>query len=104
MARLGPIVSLQLPAVDLEAALGHTDRALERLDALLARTENPAWVARRGDVLLRAGRSLEARHEYARARTLIAFRHRSARGRGFSELDRRLDTTLASLTRMETQP
>jgi len=104
MARLGPIVSLQLPAVELEVALGRTDRALARLDTLLARTANPAWVARRGDLLLRAGRSTEARHEYARARAMIASGNRSARGRGFAELDQRLDTTLASLTRMETRP
>jgi len=104
MARLGPIVSLQLPAVDIEVALGHTERALARLDALLARTDNPAWIARRGDVLARAGRRDEARTEYVRARSLITSRHRSAHGRGFAELDRRLDAALASLTRMETRP
>ena len=34
LARLGPLVSLALPAIDLEASLGRFDAALRRLDAL----------------------------------------------------------------------
>jgi Flp pilus assembly protein TadD len=83
IARVGPVVSLELAAVDLEVALGRHARALARLDRLLARhPDHQAWVARRGDLLERAGRGEEARVAWARALALAearAVRRRSAR-------------------------
>ena len=68
IARLGPLPSLALPAVDLEIGLQRWDSALARLDALLRQApNNAAWMARRADVLERAGRFDEARAERARA-------------------------------------
>ena len=92
MARLGPIPSLELPAVELDLDLGRYDRALRRLDTLLAQRTNPVWVARRGDVLVQAGRPTEARREYLRALTLI----RSRRAPAFEDIGRRLETSLVS--------
>jgi tetratricopeptide (TPR) repeat protein len=71
-ARIGPAVSLELAAVDLEVELGSYTAALTRLDRLLGRSAvSPAWVARRGEVLERAGQPAAARAEYARALALI---------------------------------
>jgi predicted Zn-dependent protease len=68
MARLGPLPSLALPAVDLDVRLGRWDSALIRLDALLRQApSNPSWIARRAEILARAGRTDEARAERARA-------------------------------------
>ena len=72
LARLGPAVSLQLAAIDLEMRLGHHDAALQRLD--LAATRSPRkerWLARRGEILARAGRPDEARAAYEAALAAI---------------------------------
>lgn len=97
MARIGPAVSLELAAVDLELELGRYDAALGRLDRLLGRSAvSPAWVARRGEVLERAGRLAEARAEYTRALALIDARGTRRTATAFTDLRRRLETSLAS--------
>jgi len=99
MARIGHVASLEMPAIDLEVELGHTDRALARLDRLAATAPpNPFWIARRGEILARAGRDAEARAEYAKAMALIDARDAAHRGRPFDDLKRRLETALAPTT------
>ncbi len=72
MARHGPLPALQLYAVDLEVRRGNTDAALNRLAAIAARAERKErWLVRRGDVLLNAGRTNEARTEYIAARNAL---------------------------------
>jgi tetratricopeptide (TPR) repeat protein len=100
LARIGPAVSLELAAVDLEVELGRYDAALARLDRLLGRsTVSPAWVVRRGEVLERAGRPVEARVEYARALALIDARDTRRSATTFTDLRRRLETALAPAPR-----
>jgi tetratricopeptide (TPR) repeat protein len=95
IARLGPVPTLVLAAVDLEQDLGRPDAALARLDALSATgTPNPAWVARRGELLARAGRAGDARTEYRRALALIDARP-PGRASAFHDLRQRLETALA---------
>jgi len=97
MARVGHVVALQLPAVDLEVELGRHEAALARLDALAGTAPpNPVWMARRGDVLAKAGRHAEARAEYAKALALIGARRGAHRGQAWTELERRLETALAA--------
>ena len=80
LARLGPVASLQVMAIDLERARGRYDAALARVDAM-----SPLWdrdealLALRGDVLTDAGRTLEAQAAYTAA--LQAVEEREARGR-----------------------
>ena len=63
---LGPIVTLQLYAIDLELARERPGAALARLDRTLRQAgANPTWLARRGEILERAGRPGEAREAYA---------------------------------------
>jgi tetratricopeptide (TPR) repeat protein len=97
MRRIGRVASLQLAAIDLEVELGRWDAALRRIDELLARRNpNPAWIARRGAILERAGRSQEARADYTRALSLIDDRSGPRRAQAFGALRRQLETTLAS--------
>lgn len=70
---LGPVVSLEFEAVDLEVRLGRFDAALarlERLAALSARKES--YLVRRGALLESASRPDEARQAYADALRAIA--------------------------------
>ncbi len=70
--RLGPVPSLQLHALELEERGGRVDAALGRIDAIMAGMERrERWLARRGDVLLAAGRARDARAEYQRARAAL---------------------------------
>jgi tetratricopeptide (TPR) repeat protein len=68
LARLGPIVTLELEAIDLELKLNRYDAALARLDGITARApRKDTWLARRGAMLERAGRPEEARAAYRAA-------------------------------------
>ncbi len=68
IARLGPVLTLDLRALDLEISLSLTDAALSRLDRLASTSENPApYLKRRGDLLTAAGRATEAHSAYTRA-------------------------------------
>ncbi len=72
IARFGPVVTLIQFAVDLESKRGQSDAALTYIDMLPPRVKDlPLWMARRGDVLLAAGRPEEARNAYAAALAAI---------------------------------
>jgi tetratricopeptide (TPR) repeat protein len=59
--RLGALVTLENAALELELQLATFDAALARIDALLAQAPRPEQLlARRAEVLQRAGRSQEA--------------------------------------------
>ena len=65
MKDLGPIVSLALPAVDLEVDLGRFEDALKRLDAATPKSgRRESWLLKRGEILQRAGRMQEAEGAY----------------------------------------
>lgn len=60
--RFGPLVTLELPAIDLELKSKDYDAALRRLEAIAAQSpRQETWLARRGEILLQAGRPAEAR-------------------------------------------
>ncbi len=59
--RLGPIVTLQLPAIELELRRQSYEGALSRLDLIAAQSERKeTWLVRRGEILKLAGRDEEA--------------------------------------------
>ena len=61
IAQLGPVVTLQLAAVDFEVELGRIDPALDRFDRIAARSaRKESWQLRRAVILEQAGRSEEA--------------------------------------------
>lgn len=66
--RMGPLVTLQLTAIDIELRRQNYDAALRRVDAVAARSpRKESWLARRGEILLQAGRGDEARQAYQSA-------------------------------------
>ena len=59
--RIGPHVSLLLPAIEIDCDMGRFGTALDRVDLLEERLPQPALVSLlRGEILDRSGRSMEA--------------------------------------------
>jgi tetratricopeptide (TPR) repeat protein len=70
--KLGPLVTLELPAIDLELRLRRCDQALARLDAVSRQSpRKEMWLARRGEILELSGRAAEAADAYAAAMKAI---------------------------------
>jgi predicted negative regulator of RcsB-dependent stress response len=92
--RLGPVVTLQLAAIDLEVGRKNYEAALTRLNQIAAQSERKeAWLVRRGDILKLAGRDDEARAAFNAA--LLAIEslppaHRQSRSVTALELRARL--------------
>jgi tetratricopeptide (TPR) repeat protein len=97
IARIGPIVSLEIPAAALALDLGRPDDALARIDGLLARSPgNPILLARRGEVLARAGRTAEARAAYETALAVLERRPRHRRSERATALELEIRTALGA--------
>ncbi|MGH8247851.1 MAG: tetratricopeptide repeat protein, partial [Gammaproteobacteria bacterium] len=65
---LGPIVTLELLAVELDLRKSKYESALARLEQIAAQSaRKEMWLARRGEILERAGRPGDARREFAAA-------------------------------------
>jgi predicted Zn-dependent protease len=96
--RLGPIVTLQLFAIDLELSRRSYDAALSRLQQISAQSpRKESWLARRGDILLLAGRADEARGAFKAALAAIEALppyHRTKKAT--VELERRVRAALGS--------
>ena len=70
--RLGPLVTLQLAAIDIELRGRNYDAALTRLDLIAAQSERKeTWLVRRGEILKAAGRIEEARDAFNAALVAI---------------------------------
>ncbi len=73
MVRLGPLITLQLYAIELELAKENYSGALERLDRITEKaTRKEKWLAQRGDILRQAGKLDQARSAYAESLGHIA--------------------------------
>lgn len=70
--KLGPLVTLQLCAIELELRLSSYDAALGRLDRIAAQSpRKETWLVRRGEILAQAGRKDEARRAFIAALAAI---------------------------------
>jgi predicted negative regulator of RcsB-dependent stress response len=70
--KLGPLVTLQLYAIELELRRRQWAGALSRLDLIAAQSERKEqWLARRGEILTLAGRHEQARAAFASALNAI---------------------------------
>lgn len=94
---LGPLVTLELAAIDLDLSAGRFDSALARLDRVAAPARRKEqWLARRGEVLLQAGRPAEARQAFAAALGALEALPPPLRGvRATTRLEARLRALLA---------
>ncbi len=101
IGRLGPVVSLELPAVRIEADLGRYDAALSRLSLVQQSAENPGpWLERRASILLAAGREEEAVDALSRALDAVTALPSARRGsRDTAALERRVRASLQRLSR-----
>jgi tetratricopeptide (TPR) repeat protein len=94
IARLGRLVSLQEPALELEVRMNRVDAALKRLDQLIAATpRQEAWLVRRAEILADAHRTddaLTARDQATAAIAALPARLRHAPAA--RDLSRRLAT------------
>lgn len=64
--QLGPLLSLQIPALELELALTREDQALKRMGRILANIpRKEAWLVRRAELLERMGRPEDAQEDWA---------------------------------------
>jgi tetratricopeptide (TPR) repeat protein len=99
--RLGPLVTLESAALELELRLAKFDAALARIDAMLAQAPRPEQLlARRAEVLQRAGRREEACA--ARGQALAALAQLPASKQRLSstrELQHRLEKARAGCSR-----
>ena len=95
--KVGVLVSIALPAIEVERALGRPDAALARIDALLAQApQQVLWLAERGAILESAGRLDEARTTYEETVSLLDKRLRGRQSEKLTRLRRRLGAKLAS--------
>ena len=66
--QFGPLVTLELVAIELELRGKNYDAALTRLDVITAQSERKeTWLVRRGEILRAAGRHEEARKAFGDA-------------------------------------
>ena len=97
MALLGPLMTLQLLAVDLERAAEQFDAALTRVDQIASQSpRKESWWLMRGEILDQAGRAQEAQQAYTQALTAIESlpgNHR--RTKGTLRLEARIRAALA---------
>ena len=99
LKRLGPLVALQLCALDLECAAKHFDRALKRLQTIADGAERKEkWLARRGEILVLAGRGEEARASFKAALEAIeSLPPRQRAAPAMTELKRQMETALGEV-------
>ncbi len=100
--RHGSLLTLQLYAIDLEARAKRFDDALKRLDKVAAQSAHAeAWLARRGEILMLAGREAEARQAFTQALGVVRALPPARRNApGIIELEKRL----ASLVEAKSEP
>ena len=96
LKRLGTLVSLQRLAIDLDLARNNIDGAVARVDSMAAVTGRAdIWLARRGDILLRAGRHDDARVAFGQALAAIeTLSRRRQRSKTVRDLKSRLEAAL----------
>jgi tetratricopeptide (TPR) repeat protein len=101
--KLGPLVTLQLYALDVELKQKRFDAALARLDRLAEQfPRQETWLARRGEILQQAGRRNEAREAFKATLKAIAALPASRRQvPAMIELDKRVRLALDQLANAE---
>lgn len=68
LTKLGPVMTLELAALDVELRMKRLDDALRRVDRLATSAKRQeSWLARRGDILVQASRPNEARIAFNKA-------------------------------------
>jgi tetratricopeptide (TPR) repeat protein len=100
-ARLGPLPTLGLAEIDLEVGQRNFEAALARLDQLSAgQKRQEMWLERRGDILVKADRSVSAVLAYRDAQKAIARLPARQQGtQSMQDMQARLKQKIASAAR-----
>lgn len=102
IARLGPLVTLVQPAIDLDRAAGRSAAALGRIDQMVAAApRKERWLLLRGEVLAAAGRMAEAHAALEAARAAFASLPEERRGSAAAGLLEKIDAAAARLAEAE---
>lgn len=106
LQRLGPLVTLQLFAIDAELKLSNYDGALSRVDKIAARSpRKETWYARRGEILVQAGRGEEALKAYESAKISLQTLPPTRRNvPAMRELARRIEAQIDALSAATGKP
>lgn len=98
MAALGPLVTLQSLAIDVEVRQKRVDAALARIDRVMAQfPRKETWLTRRGEILLQAGRNKEAAVAFQSALTALDTLPAGRRNvPAMVELEKHIRTSLAA--------
>ncbi len=101
IAKLGPIPSLVLRAMDLEIAAGDFDAALTRVESMKPSAPRPEpWMAKRAEILAQAGRIEESRKAWKSLIKHLSTLPNLERGsHAMSQLDKQAKAALATLDR-----
>ncbi|MBI5383809.1 MAG: hypothetical protein HZA90_03890 [Verrucomicrobia bacterium] len=101
LAKLGPVVTLQLAAMNLELKQNRLEAALARIDGAMAQSPNKEnWLARRGEVLRQAGRNQEAAAAFTAAlRALDTLPPARRAVPAMVDWEKRIRTALAEIAR-----
>jgi tetratricopeptide (TPR) repeat protein len=96
MKRLGPVLTLQLRAIDLELAGKHYKASLDRLEQILEQSQRKeTWLARKGEILQRAGCEKEAGEAFTAAlKAVESLPPQHRRTRAMTLLENRLRAVL----------
>jgi tetratricopeptide (TPR) repeat protein len=106
MTRLGPVVSLVEPALELEESRGRYEQALALARELTAPLRDaPEWRAKRASLLERTGKLEEAEQEYRQAlATLATWPEKRRNTKATSNLRERIERELARIGEVRRQP
>ena len=99
VGQLGPLVSLEGYAIELELALGRPDAAIDRVEALSAQSaRKELWLLRRAEIMESAGHTTKALAAYEQATSAInALPSRHRHTRATLELEMRIREGFARL-------
>lgn len=96
VAKLGLLVTLYLQAIEIETSLKRWDAALARLERVSTQfPRKESWLARRGELLLEAGRKAEAHKAFGEAlRAVEALPPRLRQTRAMQDLEKQIRSRL----------
>ena len=95
----GPLVALQMPAIEIALSLGSTEDALTRIDSLIRTAPtHPGWLQRRGEILAAAGQEEQASESFRAALAAVEERKANRNNRRLAMLEEELRTQLARET------
>jgi tetratricopeptide (TPR) repeat protein len=98
--KLGPVVTLQVYAMDLELAGKKLDAAVARLNTIIPQAaRKESWLARRGEIELEIGRLAQARESFEAAlRAMDILPARLQLNRPMADLRARVNQLLTTIT------